>query len=480
MYPDISLDSFDARRNFLRVLHQQGRVFLDADLNEQSAIVLRWLNRLAQDLYGPHGGGDPNGFKPSPSDDKKTVIISKGRYYVAGAPCENHSEQQEYARQKDFPDAKLPNPPYLVYLEVWERHLTAYEGSDPPLYDAKSLTSFSWELAMGPRDTTTRTRIVWQVKALPIDGNDALYMQVFKPETDTREEYKLFLNFLRAKGVKAREPGEVGLLAARINPAGDAGKGSDSCDSAAGSYRGESNQLFRVEVHEEGTGGITFTWASDNGSAVFPIREQVPEDPKGGTIRLSLQTLGRDPHNGLQRGQWVEFIDERYSLRAVGSEGPRRLLKVKDVDPDDAVVILSTKAEDGGPFQPYDKPLLGTNIENPLLRRWDAGIVPSVAGKWVDTTTWYPLRDGVEVQFTELDKLRRGDFWVIPARTSTRTLIWPADKQGNPIGMPPREVLHAYAPLLLVPAEGHYVDLRRIFDLDPGRVTKPKNKKAGG
>ncbi len=63
--------------------------------------------------------------------------------------------------QKDF-----PTPPnlatgtrYLVYLDVWERHITALEDD------------YIREKALGGPDTATRTQVVWQVKI--DDGKEA-------------------------------------------------------------------------------------------------------------------------------------------------------------------------------------------------------------------------------------------------------------------------------------------------------------------
>ena len=70
MKGDFSRDTFDRHHHFSRVLMQQGRVLLDADWNEQTAIVLHYLRTLAADIIGPRGGpGD--GFKISCSDDLK-------------------------------------------------------------------------------------------------------------------------------------------------------------------------------------------------------------------------------------------------------------------------------------------------------------------------------------------------------------------------------------------------------------------------
>src|SRR5260370_31162290 len=59
---DFTRDTFYAFKHFSRVLMQQGRVHLDADWNEQTSILLRYLQALAADLIGPHGGPmDPDG-----------------------------------------------------------------------------------------------------------------------------------------------------------------------------------------------------------------------------------------------------------------------------------------------------------------------------------------------------------------------------------------------------------------------------------
>ncbi len=91
---DFTRDTFYAFKHFSRVLMQQGRVHLDADWNEQTSILLRYLQALAADLIGPHGGPmDPDGtfssFRIS-SDPLLTndFIIGAGHYYVHGILCE--------------------------------------------------------------------------------------------------------------------------------------------------------------------------------------------------------------------------------------------------------------------------------------------------------------------------------------------------------------------------------------------------------
>ena len=64
MKGDFSRDTFDPLNNFSRVLLQQGRVQLDADFNEQAAILLHMLRRLTADLFGPYAiVGGPDAFR---------------------------------------------------------------------------------------------------------------------------------------------------------------------------------------------------------------------------------------------------------------------------------------------------------------------------------------------------------------------------------------------------------------------------------
>ncbi len=113
MKADFSRDTFMPHKHFLRVLAQQGRVQLDADLNEQTAILLHYLQGLAADVIGPYGGPAHNlGFAiigsveeikklPNLSEKERSqlindfesakheLLIGAGHYYIDGVLCEN-------------------------------------------------------------------------------------------------------------------------------------------------------------------------------------------------------------------------------------------------------------------------------------------------------------------------------------------------------------------------------------------------------
>jgi Family of unknown function (DUF6519) len=93
---DFTRDTFSALKHFSRVLAQQGRVQLDADPNEQAAILLHYLRNLARDLIGDRGcPATGNGFQAVSKVDSVTLSddfgILEGHYYVGGILCELES-----------------------------------------------------------------------------------------------------------------------------------------------------------------------------------------------------------------------------------------------------------------------------------------------------------------------------------------------------------------------------------------------------
>jgi hypothetical protein len=151
----------------VRVAHrQQGRVQLDADWNEQVSILLHYLQALGRDLIGEHGGPVKNlGFEIKPGD-KADFMIGAGRYYVNGILCENTDETLAYTTQKGFPFVDSPEElakgTYLVYLDVWEQHITYLEDQR----DIKEGNIREVALGLYGPDTATRSQLVWQVKVL--------------------------------------------------------------------------------------------------------------------------------------------------------------------------------------------------------------------------------------------------------------------------------------------------------------------------
>ena len=77
MNGDLSRVTFDPLNHYTRVVMQQGRVQLDADFNEQTAILLHYLQTLAADIIGPYGGPEREvGFETITPDDNAITNLS--------------------------------------------------------------------------------------------------------------------------------------------------------------------------------------------------------------------------------------------------------------------------------------------------------------------------------------------------------------------------------------------------------------------
>ena len=434
MKGDFSRDTFDPAKHFSRVLMQQGRVLLDADFNEQAAIVLSYLRALATDLIGPHGGpGD--GFKISriPAEAKKPLTdlrIGAGHYYVGGILCESERDVVTYFGQRDYPISKgiapLPKPPFLAYLDVWERYISAIEDDSIR------------ETALGGPDTCSRAQVVWQVKLLPLKSttrNKSKTRRTAKAATEASLT-KLWCE----KAESALHPlasGGNALLRARTSSGNNA---NASQAEPSGNYRGAENRLYRVEIHHGGSSTPTFKWSRENGSVVFPITK----------LNGAEVTVGETNNRAwsLRVGDWVEIVDDDY----VRLSQCAPLLQVRKSDVSRGVLTLT-----GTPSVKV------AGRKHPLLRRWEGWQqIPRKAGK-----AWIELEDGVQIQFASPSgKYRTGDYWMIPARTATGDIEWPKD-DSIPAAMPPAGVKHYYAPLAVLAPDDKGntipIDLRRVF-----------------
>ena len=465
MKSDISRDTFDPAKHFSRVLMQQGRVTLDADWNEQSAIFLHYLRTLARDLIGPYAAPVENGGFVLSVDDEANLRISAGRYYVDGILVENdvecgYDEQPDYSLPEDDPfleELKKPSgDEFWLYLDVWERHVTAL--------DDDSIR----ESALGGPDTCTRAKVVWQIKALPVEVSQKdnakkvkklqaqkleLEKQLSAVEGAKKEPIQKKIDSIDAEIARLTKEDEqtemacdaplanlVRLGAASLAASVDPGKKvEDACITPPESkYRGTENQLYRVEIHAGGKAGeATFKWSRDNGS--------------GQTAWLS--TSGNDLEvantRGFSAGDWVELSHDDLELH--GQTGMLvRLANVEggmlSVDPD--------SVPDADTLVWPDK------FKNPKVRRWNqtetedltlAGGVVLVTEPTATSDGWIDLEDGVQIQFTAGGVYRSGDYWLIPARVATGWIEWPlttdADDKTIAKALPPHGVEHHYAPL---------------------------------
>ncbi len=342
---------------------------------------------------------DNGGETWEPSLQPTELTLSPGRIYVDGILCE--TEGHLFSQQPDYPQAKLPEESglYLIYLDVWQRHLTHLD--DPRIR----------EVALGGPDTTSRLKTICQVKFLSVSAQEV-------DSTPT-------CNSSFAAWDRLTAP-VTGTLNARTNPV-------EAVDSpclipASAGYQRLENQLYRIEVHQGGElGEATFKWSRDNGSVVTQI---VNVDGQNVTVT----DLGKDAILGFANGQWVEVIDNVHDLNGQ----PGQLAQIIEINPATQVITLSSVPS-------------GIDLaQSPKLRRWD-----SEGDILVETPTekagWIQLEGGIEVKFSP-GTYRTGNYWLIPARMATGEIEWPPYEVPNinPTPQRPLGIQHHYCRLALI------------------------------
>ncbi len=454
---DYTRYSFKPDNDFSGVFMQQGRVMLDADWNELVEILDRRRRAETMDTIGPAvvPKETPDGFKietvGSPVSD---LSIHPGRIYVHGLLAEHHGAGQKmqvnrlgetpgkdpinYTQQPYLPNAPaLPKFPYLVYLDVWQREVTAAEDI--------SLV----EKAVGV-DTAARAQTVWQVKVLTGIGQNPTCAGFDDSFFAKQEETLPSAGRLSTQGVDVPTSADPCIL------------------SPTGGYRGTENRLYRVEVHDGGLlGTATFKWSRNNAALAGTVTKI-----NSTRDELTLESLGRDAVARFKKGDWVEITDDWRTF--AGKAGV--MCRISD-DPDTLQrTIKLDKAIDPGIFDSKDPASRHT-----LVRRWDQkGLVRDADGKVHENLdgpkstgaikvpaapaastapTALILEDGVQVTFeasTAGGKFRPGDYWVFHART--------ADGSVEELKKaPPRGILHHYCPLAVISSAAAKPTDCRIF-----------------
>jgi len=435
MKGDFSRYIFDPKKHYTTVLMQQGRVQVDADWNEQQAIHQNRIETEAFDVIGKCGAPKYSpGFRLTVEADNQ-LLIGQGRFYVDGILCHNeadvlYTEQPDLPNAPDIAESLSDSGVGIVYLDVWQRHLTALD--DPRIR----------EVALGGPDTTTRLKTVWQVRVLPINNPDS-------PSSITCDSRLPDWDGLIAPS--------TGTLSAQTVP--PSGTDNPCLIPPTVGYQRLENQLYRVEIHQgSDPGPVTFKWSRDNGSVVTAI-EQISGD------EIIVADLGSDDVLGFSRGQWVEILDDALELNGLLGQ----LVQIDDIDPARRVITVVPS-----PTPLHNSPE-GVNLElHPKLRRWDQ---PGPAVTAV-TTEWIDLEGGIQVQFSN-GTYKTGDYWLIPARTATGQIEWPVTDELNPtpLALLPLGIQHHYCRLAiaqfrseLLTVEDCRIIFRPLTELEPGEA----------
>ena len=481
MRGDFSRITFDPARHFSGVLHQQGRVWLDSDWNEDVLGRLEASETELRDIVGGAGVPAPGsgfvisaGVNPNAADDFQ---ISAGHCYVDGILC-RLEKPASYHTQPDFPDAPaIPIPASgsvtaVVYLEVWRRLITYLE--DPSIR----------EIALGGPDTSVRLKTVAQVKTIvwpnapqnptcalasalvPTSGQGTLTTVQPQPQQPSTCQLPDAANYTgrenRLYRVQIHDGGEPGGSAAsfQIALSADAAAGSTSLTlataltaaQAAAAQRngfvtvadnsgasesvpvvaaaGTTIQLARPlqQAHTKAnaatvTGGVAqFKWSRTNASFALSVTNVAAD-----RVTLTLAALGRDAATSLQQGDLVEICDDASELGS--SRG--HLTYVKSIpDPDTFTLTLQ---------DPIPAAFVlngGLSSRNMLLRRWD-GLDAANAEGGLNS-----LEDGVQIQFGG-SSLQPGNYWQFVTRSADGSVQALSNA-------PPAGIRRSRAPLAIV------------------------------
>lgn len=500
MKGDFARVTFDPSQHYSQVFQQQGRVLLEADWNEQAHIQLHLLRTLIHDLVGPcWAAGSGFGItsattnadgsaKPLPLTDWQ---LAPGHFYVDGILCVNEAActlaTQPQAPTPDYGVAdgssgfENLSPGYTLWLDVWERHLSAVES--PALAD----------VALNGVDTASRAQVVWQLRMLDraradqrLDDVTAALKTRQQAATNATDIATIKQQLADVGNLRNSVDGQ-GNANANVSPCtllrqvldaramyalprmraelGPVESDSDPCVIAADArYRGCENQLYRVEIHQGGLAGVaSFKWSRENGSVVFPIAGWAPPTTAtDGSAQqvVMLGRLGRDARLGLAVNDWVELADDAYTL------GQRAfpLLQVIAVDAASCSVTLNVP-KNVTPWQPSND-----SRKHALLRRWDQVDAVSVQGVLtLGEGTPIVLEDGIQISFEPGGLYATGDYWLMPARVAGNGLLdWPSATAADgttsgPAALSPRG-LHHYAALGVTDDNGSYQECCCRFD----------------
>lgn len=453
---DLSRIRFDARKDFLGVLMQQGRVQLDSDWNDWVAQLGRRIQAGALDTFGAAAvpRETPDGFLIEAAN--ATLSIGAGRMYVDGLLVENHgappadrwdsrlaeltsTDAVDYTAQPYLPNPQpLPETPgpHLVYLDVWQREIGH-------LQDASLIES-----AVGV-DSTGRLQTVWQVKLLADIGDSTCATE----DTDVPN----WGDTIAPSG--ARLSTTTGPLTEPPNP----------CQVPPGAgYTGLENQLYRIEIHTPGAAGTaTFKWSRDNATVATPVTHINPAGDQ-----LTVESVGRDDVLRFDDGDWIEITDDWRELHNLPGE-LRRISLGGGVDDATRTIELESAVTAG--WFPVDAQNATDPRRHTLIRRWDqSGQVREEDGTpYADldaaistgeivvppSGTRVFLEHGILVDF-DLDptggEFTTGDHWVVAARAVDNS-IDELDRAA-PLG-----VHHHYARLAVVTFPDGETDCRTLW-----------------
>jgi hypothetical protein len=392
MKGDFSRWKLDPKDNQNGVLHQQGRVLLDWDLNDQTWITRHWQDTAGRDAVSPGVAGvpvtEPNGFRVLAARvvargdmDVVEIDVHPGHVWADGIlthlkPDPSHAEGTvlrdarylEPPLQDPSPEPGTigPNVRDAVILELNREALSAFQVPEDLI-----------EPALGGPDTTCRILTAFTFRLLRLEPGEDCYTILDRLRDDLDEFGRLTVSL---------EPVEIS---------------DEECPVVTGGgYTGFEHNLYRVEIADVDSGGPQFKWSQFNGGLVGRGRFVAATSPTANDTVIITANRPAIVHSGL-----TEFYLEAVQYdSALGTwrvtYGARASLNDREEIELEATPVYGSFPTASGPV---------------FFRLWNG--IREIA-EFTDADDPVELRDGIRLVFDPpADRhYRPGDYWIFPVR----------------------------------------------------------------
>ena len=388
MRGDFSSWRDEHKQNFVGVLHQQGRVLLDADWNAQTELTNDWQDTAGMDLIGAGVAAipsdRPNSFQITGAEvktlpDRVELTVTPGRVWADGLLYRLDGPDTGVKRtalylEPPIQDPRAGFPPIpstpvtrdAVVLEVWREELSAFQ-----------LPDLLFEPALGDPDTTERVLTSAAFRLFRLDVDDTCDSIIDRLQDNFDDK---------------------GKLTVTLQPV--VTSGTPDCPLVAGGgYTGFEHNLYRIEIADVDVNTPMFKWSQYNGGIVGRGRFDSAVSPKTVAIHANLQAI---INSGLT-SCYLEALE--FDPSPVGNLGRWRVsYGAKATVGADGVITLNNATAFG---------VVPTSTDDVFFRLWNGiELISDFSGGLV------ALQDGILLHFDAVapGKYTPRDYWTFPVR----------------------------------------------------------------
>jgi hypothetical protein len=414
MSSDRARVSYDPTREYRSVVAQQGRVTLEADVNEAQEIAGETSRVETIDVIGPSGTPDDGyAIAAVPGDTTLDFAVGAGTMYVGGErvtlppPGVKYSTQTEWLDRVGDPlwpvalqgQNAPPAASEFVYLFLREQEVGAIE--DGALR----------EVALGGADTAQRKRLIQRIVRMAVTADKcATALQAAQAAwSDAGVTFDPKTMMLNSPATL-----QVGLV--------DQPTQGTVCDpQAQGGYIGADNQLIRVQISycDPNKSRGRLVWSLNNASFLHrlkPVDQNLPST-------LQLMTTPVDTDHAPRAGHPVEILRSAVLL----SEDP-------SIDRTNRDYVAAHTGVFSTPAQDYDADFQRLVLPAALPAEYIGGTAPLFLRLWEEEL---PFTSGQAVTLTGTGlqvvidlhnsggSLTVGRYWTFAARPITPAEVYP-------------------------------------------------------